>query len=161
MVVADTVMHLIFGFGGQLHHCWKNFAGGQGSWHQQVIDNSPNTGDNDWIPMSTVRGQDLYLFYCKKSTSDIASSQVYYKKWSQVSQSWTAPELVSTTPGTTRNRDPNTCIRVPESANYIPVFWNSATGGYGIYFNKITLTTPPPDTIPPGAIMDLRGSEGQ
>jgi len=154
-VVADTVMHLVFGLGNELHHCWKNYGGGEGVWHQAIIDSSPYTVDNDWLPISTVRGQDMYIFYCKKTSTDAASSQIYYKKWSQGGQSWTAPQLVSTTPGVVGNRDPNTCYRVPASSNYIPVFWNSATGGYGIYFNRIILSAPPADTIPPAAVRDL------
>lgn len=136
-VVGDTTFHLVFGLGTNLYHVWKNYANGTGSWQVSVIDSSPYTLDVDWYPTSVVRGDDLYIFYCRKSSSAFASSMIYYKKWSQTSRSWTDPVLVSTDPNNVGNRDPNTCFHVPESADYIPVFWNSATTPYSIYFSKI------------------------
>jgi len=138
-VVRDTTFHLVFGLGNNLYHVWKHYANGTGSWHVSVIDSSPYTVDVDWFPTSVVRGDDLYIFYCRKSSTSFASSMIYYKKWSQVSESWTDPVLVSTDPNNVGNRDPNTCFQVPESADYVPVFWNSTTGSYSIYFSKIPL----------------------
>ena len=136
-VVRDTTFHLVFGLGNDLYHVWKHYANGTGSWQVSVIDSSPYTVDVDWFPTSVVRGDDMYIFYCRKSSSSFASSMIYYKKWSQVSESWTSAVLVSTDPNNVGNRDPNSCFQVPESADYIPVFWNSTTGSYGIYFSKI------------------------
>jgi len=140
-VVRDTTFHMVFGLGNNLYHVWKNYNGGNGSWNSSIIETSPYTVDNDWLPSSASHGDNLYVFYCRKSSSSFSTSMIYYKKWSQLTQTWTAPVLVSTDPGNVGNRDPNTCFEVPENAGYIPVFWNSATGGYSIYFAKI-ITTP-------------------
>ena len=138
-VVRDTTFHLVFGLGNNLYHVWKHYNNGTGAWSSSAIDNSPYTADNDWFPISVVRGDDLYIFYCRKSSSSFSTSMVYYKKWSQQTETWTDPVLVSTDPGNVGNRDPNSCFQVPESAEYIPVFWNSTTGSYNIYFSKIIL----------------------
>jgi FlgD Ig-like domain/Fibronectin type III domain len=160
-VINDTTMHLIFGQENSLHHVWKNYNNGSGTWNHEIIDNSATTVDNDWYPISTVKGNDLYLFYCRKSTTNASSSMIYYKKWSQVSQSWTAPVLVSTLPENTSNRDPNTCFHVPSNANYIPVFWWSAGTPNRIYFAKILTGPSSGDTIPPGKILDLGAATGR
>ncbi len=142
-VVRDTTFHIIFGVGTTLHHVWKNFNNGSGSWNHQIIDNSPTTTDNEWTPISTVRGDDLYIFYCKKSSSDAATSKVYYKVWSQLSQTWTDPVLMSTDAAILANHDPNTCFRVPENSPYVPVTWSSGSGPFDIYFAKVIVD---PDT---------------
>lgn len=140
-VVRDTTFHLVFGLGNDLYHVWKHYNGGNGVWQSSVIESSPYTVDNDWFPVSAVRGDDLYIFYCRKSSSSFSTSMVYYKRWSQLSQTWTDPVLVSTDPDNVGNRDPNTCFQVPESADYIPVYWNSTTGSYNIYFAKVNVST--------------------
>ena len=157
-VVRDSVFHLIFGVGTSLHHVWKNYNGGSGAWNHQIIDNSATTVENEWFPTSTTRGDDLYLFYCKKSTTDGASSRVYYKKWSQLTRTWSSPILISTAPGNTYDRDPNTCFQVPANASYIPVVWRSGTGGYPIYFSKIIVSL---DQVPPATVQDLSMAPGQ
>ena len=137
--VRDTTFHLVFGLGNDLYHVWKNYNNGTGSWNTSIIESSPFTADNDWLPTSVVRGDDLYLFYCEWTSGSVSTSMIYYKKWSQLSQTWTDPVLVSTDPDNVGNRDPNTCPKVPESADYIPVFWSSSTGGFNIYFSKLIL----------------------
>lgn len=157
-VVRDSVFHLIFGVGTSLHHVWKNYNGGSGAWNHQIIDNSATTVENEWFPTSTTRGDDLYLFYCKKSSTDDASSRIYYKKWSQLTRTWSSPILISTAPGNTYDRDPNTCFQVPANASYIPVVWRSGTGGYPIYFSKIIVSL---DNVPPATVQDLSMAPGQ
>jgi hypothetical protein len=158
-VVNDSSMHLIFSIGANLHHCWKYFNGGNGAWNHEIIDNCPNNLENEYYPISTVQGDNLYVFYCKKSDASATSSKIYYKKWSQISQTWTPPALVSD--ALPANRDPNTCIRVPAQSNYIPVFWNSYDGSTRrVFFSKIINEVQPPDTIPPARIMDLGGIPG-
>jgi len=156
-VINDTTMHLIFGYGNELHHLWKNYNNGNGAWNHQVIDTSSSTFGNDWYNVSTVQGNNLYLFYCKKSSGDDASSRIFYKKWSQLSESWTDPVMVSAGAGQSSCRDPNTCFHVPDNANYIPVFWGSGASSVDIYFAKIMTEL---DTIPPGKIIDLGASSG-
>ncbi len=158
-VVNDSSLHLIFSIGVNLHHCWKYFNGGNGAWNHEIIDNCPNNLENEYYPISTVQGDNLYVFYCKKSDASFASSKIYYKKWSQSTQTWTPAVLVSDVlPG---NRDPNTCFRVPAQSNYIPVFWNNYDGSTRrVYFSKIINQVQPRDTIPPGRIMDLGGVPG-
>ena len=138
-VVRDTIFHLVFGYGTSLHHVWKNNNKGSGAWQHEVIDNSTATVGNEWFPMSTVKGDDLYLFYCKKSTTDNSTSKIYYKKWSQLSRTWTAPVLVSTAAANISNRDPNTCFRVPANSSYIPVIWRSGSGPFDVYFAKVVV----------------------
>lgn len=153
-VINDTTMHLVFGRGTDLVHVWKNYNGGNGLWNVRTVESSTNTLDNDWFPISTVRGDDLYLFYCRKSSADFASSMIYYRKWSQMSQTWSDPTLVSTNPANVGNRDPNTCFQVPESADYIPVFWSTGSGTSSIWFAKIALSSQQ-DLVPPGRVLDL------
>ena len=150
-VVNDTTMHLVFGRGNDLVHVWKHYNGGSGAWNVSTVESSPFTPDNDWLPISTVRGDDLYLFYCRKSSDDFSTSMIYYRKWSQASRSWSDAALVSTDPANVGNRDPNTCFQVPESADYIPVFWSS---GVNVWFAKIALSAQQ-DLIPPGQVFDL------
>lgn len=160
-VVNDTVMHLIFGYNNDLHHLWKRYNNGSGTWNHATIEYSATTADMEWYPHSTVRGDDLYLFYAKKSTADASSSMIYYKKWSQSSQSWSAPQLVSAGLNGMTNVCANTTFHVPQSANYIPVFWTTGSSSYTVYFSKILLGgSGTVDTIPPGWIDDLDATTG-
>jgi len=152
--IGDTVMHLVFGDGSNLRHVWKNYAGGTGSWNTSVIMTEPNNSSIDWFPISSVRGNDLYLFYCRKQTADPSSAMIYYRKWSQATRAWSDATLVSTDPNNVANHDPNTCFRVPESAQYIPVFWSCGSGTVSLYYAKVVVTTED-DIIPPGRVIDL------
>lgn len=156
-VIAGQYMHLVFSFNNDLHHCWKAYNNGTGSWNHEIIESSPNTDGMEWYPISSVRGNDMYIFYCVKQTADESSSTIYYRKWSQDSQTWTDAELVSTGLTNLRNVQPNTCPTVPESSDYIPVYWQSGLSShYNVYFNKISVnSTPVTDTIPPAPILDL------
>ncbi len=136
-VIRDTTFHLVFAVGNVLHHVWKNFNNGTGSWNHQIVENSDYTSDMDWSPMSTVRGDDLFLFYARKASSAASSSMIYERKWSQRTQTWTEPLLVSTDGTGEYDRDPNTCFQVPESSPYIPVYWTRGNGPFDIVFSKI------------------------
>ena len=161
-VVNDTTMHLIFGLNNDIHHLWKHYNNGSGSWNHAIIESSPNTSGMDWAPSATVKGDDLFLFFSRKSSADYATSQIYYKKWSQSSQTWTSPVRVSTAAANVTNLNPNTCFHVPDNATYIPVFWRCGGSPYDVYFNKIILdgTPPPTDTVPPAQIDDLGATTG-
>jgi hypothetical protein len=153
-VINDTTLHLIFGKGNDLLHVWKHHNGGNGSWNVQTVENSTYTTDNDWYPISTVHGNNLYLFYCRKSSDAASSSMIYCRKWSQLTQTWSNAELVSTDAANVSNRDPNTCFHVPSNADYIPVFWTSGSDTKSVYFAKISVATSV-DTIAPGKVNDL------
>ncbi len=140
-VVNDTSLHLIFGLGNQLHHVWKNYANGSGTWDHQIIDVSSTTLDQNWYPISTVRGGELFLFYIKMTSTSEASGMMYYKKWNQATRTWSAPALVSTTTVNQYNRDPNTTCQVPVNSPYIPVYWRTGTGPFNIYFSKVILNS--------------------
>ncbi|MEW5795004.1 MAG: sialidase family protein [Candidatus Zixiibacteriota bacterium] len=160
-VVKDTTMHLVFGLGTTMHHLWKNYSNGTGSWNYRTLESSPYTEDVEWFPISTVRGDDLYLFYCKKSTASSASSMIYYMKWSQTNRTWSSPTLVSTLAANASSLDPNTCFSEPTSADYIPVYWRSGSNPYDLYFAKVLVDgVPQPDIIPPGPVFDLEGIQG-
>jgi hypothetical protein len=159
-VINGTTMHLIFGYGNSLYHVWKDYNNGTGTWNSQIIEESDYTTGNEWTPTSAVRGTDLYVFYCRKSSSDGLTSKIYYMRWSQISKTWSEPALVSTISGDTYDRNPNTCFMVPSTADYIPVFWTSGMGPYQIYFSKIKLDSASLDTIPPGAVNDLGAVPG-
>ena len=62
-------------------------------------------------------------------------------KWSQSSQSWTDPSIVSTNPSNTHCIAPNTCFKTMVTANYVPVFWQCGPdpNNQNIYFAKIVL----------------------
>jgi hypothetical protein len=136
-VVNDSVFHLIFGLDNGLHHVWKSYNNGTGSWNHTVIETSNTTSDIEWSPITTVRGDELYVFYVEKSTADPASSQIYYKRWKQSTQTWTSPVRVSNPAISTGNVHPNTVFKVPTGSAAIPVFWSAGVGSYDIYFNKI------------------------
>jgi len=159
-VVHDTTMHLIFGLGNTMHHLWKNYNNGNGSWNYQTIESSANTAGLEWFPISTVRGDDLYLFYCKKSGASATTSAIYYMKWSQAARVWSTPTLISTLPANVSNSDPNTCFQVPTTANYVPVYWRSGSSPYDIYFAKILLDSSAQDTVSPGRVIDLGPMQG-
>ena len=160
-VVNDTTMHLLFGFDNEFHHLWKHFNNGTGGWNHSVIETSTTTSGMEWSPHVTVRGDELYLFYCKKSNSDLSSSNVYYRTWSQTDQSWTASARVSDPAVGSMNLNPNTCFQVPIEANYIPVFWRAGGGDYDIYFSKI-LVDPYSggDQIAPARVTNLSATPG-
>jgi hypothetical protein len=145
-------MHLVFGDGGNLRHVWKNYAGGSGAWNTSVIMSDANNGSIDWLPISTVRGNEMYVFYCRLSSADASSRRVYYRKWSQSTRTWSAEYQVSTQ---AYSRDPNTCFQVPASADYIPVFYSAGSGNFSVYFSKIAVTPAATDTIAPDSIDDL------
>ncbi|MCB2229843.1 T9SS type A sorting domain-containing protein [bacterium] len=146
-VVNDTTFHLVFGLDSSLHHVWKNFNNGTGTWNHEIIESYGTTLDNEWLPTSTVRGNDLYIFYARKLTSDIASSMIYYRKWNLNTQTWTDPVRVSNLAANTYNLDPNTSFHVPTSSPYIPVIWSSGNGPYSIYFAKVIADDEPTATI--------------
>jgi len=139
--IRDSVFHLIFGVGTQLHHVWKNFNNGAGSWNHEIIDTCANNSTiNLWFPTTSVRGDDLYLFYCKRLSADPTSSLVYYKKWSQTSLTWTVPKLVTTGSANVSNRDPNGPFKVSDNSPYVPVIWRSGTGPFNINFAKVVIS---------------------
>jgi hypothetical protein len=155
--ISDTIMHLIFGHGSNLRHVWKNYNNGSGAWNTSIIMTEPNNGSIEWYPISTVRGNDLYVFYCRRSSADNATSRIYYKCWSQTTQTWGPEYQVSTQ---AYSRDPNTTFHIPASANYIPVFYSAGSGTNNIYFSKIAVTPQATDTIPPDRVDDLGAVPG-
>jgi hypothetical protein len=155
--INDTIMHLVFGHGSDLRHVWKNYAGGSGSWNTSIIMNEPNNGSIEWYPISTVQGDNLYLFYCRRSSSDNATMRIYYRKWSQTSLTWSSEYQVSSQDN---SRDPNTAFHVPASADYIPVFYSAGSETNSIYFSKIAVTPQATDTIPPDRVDDLGALPG-
>jgi|GEM_PF-3025511 len=163
-VIEGNYFHLIFGLDNTLHHYWKAYDNGTGSWNHEVIDQSPYTTGNEWEDACAVRGNELFVFYCKKSSSSISTSNVYYAKWTQATQSWSSPVLVSNHASNTTNRFPNTAMNVPVTADYVPVFWYSHVGSSNeqVYFNKITVTSSggDTDTIPPAPVDDLSVDPG-
>lgn len=152
--INDSTFHLVFGLGADLHHVWKHFNGGTGPWNHEIIESSASTLDMDWLPTSTVRGDDLYLFYARKSTPDRESSMIYYRKWSQNTETWSDPMLVSTDAANTSNLDPNTTFRVPTNSPYVPVIWRCGTSPFDIYFAKVVVDESPQVIIdcPPATI---------
>lgn len=163
-VIEGNYFHLIFGLDNTLHHYWKAYNNGSGSWNHEVIDQSSYTSGNEWEDACAVRGNELFVFYCKKSSSSISTSNVYYCKWTQATESWSSPVLVSNNPSNTTNHFPNTSMSVPTSADYVPVFWYSHLGNNNeqVYFNKITVTSGggDTDTIPPAPVNDLSADPG-
>ena len=152
--IAGQSFHLVFAYAGQLHHYWKDFNGGSGEWNHQILDSHNTMDDMSWAPILTTRGDEMYLFFCRWGTTE-ASSQIYARRWTRSSGQWEAPALISTG-GTSYNRHPNTCFRVPESSGYVPVFWMSGAGGSEIQFNRITGTSVPNlDITPPARVRDL------
>lgn len=141
-VTDGTRMHLVFGLDTELHHYWKEYNNGQGTWNSQIIDTSPyNTGSIDWETSSCVRGSDFFVFYSKNTNSSATSSEIYYNKWSGATQSWATPQVISTHPENTDNHHPNSAMQVPVTSDYIPVWWYSHLGSSNeqIYFNKIVV----------------------
>ena len=147
--INDSTMHLVFGQGANLRHVWKNYANGTGAWNTSIIATDAYNTSIDWFPITTVKGNDLYVFYCRKSTTDVASSRIYYKRWSQITRTWSAEYQVSTQGN---SRDPNTCFHVPAASSYVPVTWHSGTGPYDVYFAKVIVDV---DTIAPPSVYSL------
>ena len=140
-VIQGNYFHLVFGLGNDLHHCWKSYNNGTGVWNHEIIDSSPYTAGIDWETTSSVRGDELFIFYRKQLNSSPASSEIVMKIWSQNDQSWSSPQAVSIHPENTANMWPNTVMNVPASANFIPVFWYSDLGDNNkqVYYTKIVL----------------------
>lgn len=161
-VIRDTTMHLVFGHENVLRHRWKDYQNGQGVWHDEIIDQSASTFGMEWYPTSTVRGDELYVFYTKKSSSSDQTSRVYYAKWDQVTETWTDPRLVSTNAANTYCIYPNTCFEVPEHSNYIPVFWQSSgSSPYQVWYASVLPDGGSSvDVIPPSAIGNLSANPG-
>ena len=155
--INDTVMHLVFGQGSSLRHVWKNYNNGVGTWNTSIVSTEPNNGSCEWWPITTVQGDNLYLFYCRRSSSDNATMRVYYRKWSQASRTWSSEYQVSTQ---AYSGGPNTTFHVPASADYIPVYYSAGSGPYTIYFSKIVVTPQATDTIPPNRVDDLGALPG-
>ncbi len=147
--INDTIMHLVFGQGTNLRHVWKNYANGTGAWHTTIIATDASNSSIAWYPITTVRGNDMYVFYCRKTSADDASSRIYYKRWSQVTLTWSAEYQVSTQ---AYARDPNTAFHVPANSPYIPVTWRSGTGPFDVYFAKVVV---PVDSIVPTLVYDM------
>jgi hypothetical protein len=137
--VGDN-LHLIFGRGTELRHVWKKHDGGAGVWQDSVLLTSTTTDGIDMLPTSTVRGDNLYLFYCLKTDATVASSRICARVWSQSAATW-GPEIVVSTASTTDNLHPNTCRQVPLASPYVPVFWIAGADGSRIVFNKLLLDT--------------------
>ncbi len=160
-VTGGEYMHLIFGLNNQLHHYWKQYNGGTGSWNHLVIDQSSYTTGNDWETTCSARGTEFFAIYRKKTSSSSSSGEIYYAKWTQATQTWTSPTEISVHPSNTDNNDPNSVMQVPLTCDFIPVFWYSHMGNYDeqIYFNKINLSVEVDNTAP-DSIDDLRAVPG-
>lgn len=124
-VTSGNIMHMIVGLDNTLYHYWKPFNNGTGSWNVETVDASPYTGGTEWETACAVRGSDLYIFYAKKSSTSLSSSNIYYSKWHGGSQSLESPVLLSTHAENTNNHWPNSVMEVPVSSSYIPVVWYS------------------------------------
>lgn len=160
-VVSDSVFHMLFGLDNGLHHVWKNYNNGSGAWNHAVIETSTTTSDIEWSPITTVRGNELYVFYVHKSSADPASSQIYYKRWSQATQTWTAPVRISDPAISVENVHPNTVFSVPTGSTAIPVFWSAGSGPYQIYFSKVVVDPyAGGDQTAPERVTDLAAETG-
>jgi hypothetical protein len=153
--IGGDAFHLVFGLADDLHHVWKTHQGGTGSWNHQIIESSAATTNEEWLPITTVRGNELFMFYCRQ-TSDEASSQIYMRRWSQADTAWDDAVLVSNG-GTTSNVHPNTGFSIPSSSDTIPVFWTGDADGGSIYFNTVEVPAEVgmDDTEPPAAVDDF------
>jgi hypothetical protein len=160
-VTGGEYMHLVFGLNDQLHHYWKQYNGGTGSWNHQVIDQSSYTTQNEWETTCSARGEELFAIYRKKTSSSLSSGEIYYAKWTQATQTWTSPVEISVHPSNTDNHWPNSAMQIPLASDFIPVFWYSHLGSNNeqIYFNKITLDVSE-DITPPDSIDDLQAVPG-
>lgn len=158
-VLAGDYFHLVFGAGDTLYHYWKKYNGGSGSWSKDVVDNSPYTQGNDWEVASSVRGDELFVFYRKATSADTTRSQIYYRKWSQSGMGWSPAQQVSTLPENVNNHWPNTVMQVPSTSTAIPVFWYThlATNNEQVYFNEITVPPPGPCCSGARGNVDLSG----
>ena len=135
--VGDN-FHLIFGRGNELRHVWKQHDAGAGQWQTSVILSSSTTNGIDMLPISAVRGDNLYLFYCLRDNDSSDTSTIYGRVWSQSDKSW-GPEYAISDASTNYNLHPNTCRQVPLASTYIPVFWIAGADGSQIVFNKVAI----------------------
>jgi len=145
-VLAGDYFHLVFGAGDTLYHFWKKYNNGIGSWNAGVVDNSSYTQGNDWEVASTVRSDELFVFYRKSTSADTTRAQIYFRKWSQTSMSWSPAQPVSTLPENVNNHWPNTVMQVPSTSTAIPVFWYThlVTNNEQVYYNEIMVPPPGP-----------------
>ncbi len=148
--IGRRYFHLIFGLADGLYHYWKDYNNGTGDWKHIKIDSSDYTLGIDWETTCSVRGDELFLFYRKQMGPDTTTGEIIYRKWSQITQTWSSSVLVSTHPQNTANRHPNTVNEVSTSCEYIPVFWYCDLGGTDkqVWFSRIILepTSAPGDT---------------
>ena len=140
-VLAGDYFHLVFGAGDTLYHYWKKYNNGSGSWNAGMVDNSSYTQGSDWEVASTVRGDELFVFYRKSTSPDTTRGQIYCRKWSQSSMNWSPPLHVSTLPENVNNHWPNTVMQVPSTSTTIPIFWYTHVGvnNEQVYYNEITV----------------------
>ncbi len=157
-VTADSTFHLVYALQGELHHRWKDFAGGTGQWRDEILATQPRMDDMEWAPILTVRGDELYLFTSEWQDSP-ADAQIYVRRWTPATGAWEPRALVSTG-GLSYNVNPNTSFSVPESSPSIPVFWTAGAAGDMIRFNRLEVAAAPGDVTPPSQINDLKAATG-
>jgi len=141
-VLSGDFFHLIFENGDRLYHCWKQYNGGVGAWHQAIIDSTPfSTGTTGWEPASAARNNELILFYRKRTSSDTTSGQILCRVWSQAQQAWSEPQLVSAASTNGSNHWPNCAMSIPSTCSTIPVLWSSVdqSDHANIYCSRIVL----------------------
>lgn len=120
MSYVDGDLHFVWAQDRALRHAWKTYNNGQGTWHNDTIHYLPYRPE-EWQPVLTKRGNELFVLYVKQETTTIGIQNIYYRKWLKNSNSWSLPTALTT--GTHNNRHPNTPMVLNPSANYIPVIW--------------------------------------
>jgi hypothetical protein len=151
--IVGEAIHLVFRDGDRLRHVWKDRTGGEEPWQTGLV---PTVASSEIDPVSTVRGDRLYLFYSYcTDDADPATAEIRAIVWDQQSETW-GEEIEVSTGDRTHNILPNTCFHVPLAADYVPVFWTSGADGGDIVFSKLLLedqTTGAPDVPHHGATL--------
>lgn len=158
-MLSGEYFHLVFGAGDTLYHYWKRYNNGTGTWNADAIDNSIYTNGSDWEVASAVRGEELFVFYRKAISADTTGSQIFYRKWTQSTASWSPATRLSTLAENVNNHWPNTSMQVPSTSTTIPVFWYTHLGSNNeqVYYNEIYVTPPGPCCDGVRGNLDLSG----
>jgi hypothetical protein len=99
--------------------------------------------------VSSVRGDELYLFYSLRTNDGNESSgRIRAIVWNQNSRTW-GQEVDVSDASSAYNAQPNTCFHVPISADYIPVFWTASADGSDIMFSKLIVSAQHTDASAP------------
>lgn len=139
IAMVDGKIHLLFGHEYNLLHVYQN---GSGTWICDTPSTSIETWRVQWYPIISARGKALNLVYRVLQTADTVYQNLCYKRWT-LSGGWDADSTIIVKD--TRVKYSQMPPSMPDSLNWLPVWWDNYIT-HEMFYARIDFDTLPPPT---------------